>query len=82
MESREQLVSTKRPFTSAAAYTWQGDTLSLRLDWLDGGDNRRLKIAFNGDDVTIFANDNYDPLINDTIHGKISPAQEGHNRHK
>ena len=41
MESREQLVGTRRPFTSAAAYAWQGDTLALRLDWLDGGDNRR-----------------------------------------
>ena len=71
MESREQLVGTRRPFTSAAAYAWQGDTLALRLDWLDGGDNRRLRMAFDGDQVTVFANDNYDPLINDTIHGKI-----------
>ena len=71
MESREQLVGTRRPFTSAAAYAWQGDTLALRLDWLDGGDNRRLKIVFDGDDVTVFANDNYDPLITDTIHGKL-----------
>ena len=71
MESYEQLVGTKRPFTSAAAYAWQGDTLALRLDWLDGGDNRRLKMAFNGDKVIVFANDNYDPLITDTIHGKL-----------
>ena len=71
MESREQLVGTRRPFTSAAAYAWQGDTLALRLDWLDGGDNRRLKMAFDGDKVTVFANDNYDPLITDTIHGAL-----------
>ena len=71
MESRKQLVGTKRPFTSAAAYAWNGDTLALRLDWLDGGDNRRLKMAFDGDRVTVFANDNYDALIADTIQGKI-----------
>jgi CubicO group peptidase (beta-lactamase class C family) len=71
MESREQLVSTHRPFTSAAAYAWQGDTLALRLDWLDGGDNRRLRVAFSGDDVTVFASDNFDPLLTDTIHGKL-----------
>ena len=71
MESREQLVGTKRPFTSAAAYAWQGDTLALRMDWLDGGDNRRLRMAFNGDKVTVFANDNFDPLLSDTIHGMI-----------
>ena len=71
MESREQLVGTRRPFTSAAAYAWQGDTLAMRLDWLDGGDNRRLKMVFDGDDVTVFANDNYDPLITDTIQGKL-----------
>lgn len=69
MESLEQLVGTKRPFTSAAAYAWQGDTLAMRLDWLDGGDNRRLKIVFDGDDVTVLLNDNFDPLLNDTIHG-------------
>ena len=71
MESREQLVGTNRPFTSAAAYAWQGDTLTLRLDWLDGGDNRRLRMAFDGDKVTILANDNYDPLITDTIQGSL-----------
>ncbi len=72
MESYEQLVGTRRPFTTAAAYAWQGDTLALRLDWLDGGDNRRLKIAFGSDDnVTVIANDNYDPLITDTIHGTM-----------
>ena len=71
MESRAQLVGTKRPFTSAAAYAWQGDTLTLRLDWLDGGDNRRLKMAFDGEDVTVIANDNFDPLLTDTIHGEL-----------
>lgn len=71
MESSEQLVGSRRPFTSAAAYAWQGDTLAMRLDWLDGGDNRRLKIVFDGDNVTVFANDNYDPLITDTIQGKL-----------
>ena len=81
MESLEQLVGTQRPFTSAAAYAWQGDTLSLRLDWLDGGDNRRLKIAFEGDNVTVFANDNFDPLITDTIPGKLVPFHEGYYRH-
>ena len=71
MESREQLVGTRRPFTSVAAYAWQGDTLALRLDWLDGGDNRRLWITFDFDDVTVIANDNFDPLLNDTIHGVL-----------
>lgn len=72
MESRVQLLGTKRPFTSVAAYAWQGDTLSMRVDWLDGGDNRRLKMVLDGDDVTIIANDNFDPLITDTIHGTIT----------
>ena len=71
MESREQLVGTKRPFTSVAAYAWQGDTLSMRVDWLDGGDNRRLKMVLDGDDVTIIANDNFDPLLTDTIRGRF-----------
>ena len=72
MESLEQLVGTKRPFTSAAAYAWQGDTLSLRLDWIDGGDNRRVKMAFgDGNKVTVIANDNYDPLLTDTIAGEF-----------
>ncbi len=71
MESREQLVGTQRPFTSAAAYAWQGDTLVLRLDWLDGGDNRRLKMVFDDDQVTVMACDNFDPLLTDTIHGVI-----------
>lgn len=71
MESREQLVGTSRPFISAAAYAWRGDTLSLRMDWLDGGDNRRLQMVFDGDSVTVFANDNYDPLLTDTIKGVL-----------
>ena len=75
MESREQLVGTQRPFTSAAAYAWQGDTLALRLDWLDGGDNRRLKMFFDGDSAIIVANDNYDLLISDTIPAVIRSKQ-------
>lgn len=71
MESREQLVGTRRPFTTAAAYAWQGDTLAFRMDWLDGGDNRRLRMTFDGDRVTVIANDNFDPLLNDTIQGTI-----------
>lgn len=71
MESREQLVGTKRPFTSVAAYAWQGDTLAMRMDWLDGGDNRRLKIIPEGARITVIANDNFDPLLTDTIHGEI-----------
>lgn len=71
MECRNQLDGTRRPFTSIAAYAWQNDTLVMRLDWLDGGDNRRLKMTFNGNDVTVVANDNFDPLLTDTIHGKI-----------
>ena len=67
MESREQLVGTKRPFTSAAAWAWKGDTLAMRLDWLDGGDNRRLWIIPKGDKVTVIASDNFDPLLTDTI---------------
>jgi hypothetical protein len=69
MESREQLVGTQRPFTTAAAYAWRGDTLAMRMDWLDGGDNRRMEMVFAADKVTVFANDNYDPLITDTIQG-------------
>lgn len=71
MESREQLLGVPRPFTMMAAYAWQGDTLALRLDWLDGGDNRRLKMAFDGNQVTVIANDNFDSLLNDTIRGRI-----------
>ena len=73
MESYEQLVGTQRPFTSASAYAWQGDTLALRLDWIDGGDNRRLKMVFNGDNsVTVIANDNFDSLLTDTISGHLT----------
>ena len=82
MESREQLVGTRRPLTSAAAYAWQGDTLALRLDWLDGGDNRRLRIALGDEDVTVYANDNFDPLITDTIKGTLLPTYETHYRHQ
>ena len=71
MESREQLVGTRRPFTTAAAYAWQGDTLVMRMDWLDGGDNRRLKIHPEGTHITVIANDNFDPLLTDTIRGEI-----------
>jgi CubicO group peptidase (beta-lactamase class C family) len=71
MESREQLVGTRRPFTTIAAYAWQGDTLAMRMDWLDGGDNRRLWMTVDGDDVTVIANDNFDPLLNDTIRGRL-----------
>ena len=71
MECREQLVGTRRPFTTAAAYAWQGDTLALRMDWLDGGDNRRLKIHPEGNQITVIANDNFDPLLTDTIRGEI-----------
>ena len=71
MESREQLVGTKRPFTTAAAYAWQGDTLVMRMDWLDGGDNRRMRMAVDGDGVTVIVNDNFDPLLTDTIHGTL-----------
>ena len=71
MECREQLVGTKRPFTTVAAYAWQGDTLSMRMDWLDGGDNRRLKIIPEGAHITVIANDNFDPLLTDTIRGEI-----------
>ena len=71
MESRNQLDGTRRPFTSVAAYAWQGDTLAMRLDWLDGGDNRRLSIIPNGNQVTVIANDNFDPLLTDTIQGTL-----------
>ena len=71
VECREQLVGTPRPFTSAAAFAWQSDTLSMRLDWIDGGDNRRLKITSHGDDITVIASDNFDPLLTDTIRGKV-----------
>lgn len=72
VECREQLVGTPRPFTSAAAYAWQGDTLSMRVDWIDGGDNRRIKIIPNGDEVTVIASDNFDPLLTDTIQAQLT----------
>ena len=75
MESYEQLVGAQRPFTSASSYAWQGDTLALRLDWIDGGDNRRLWMTFDDDDVTVIVNDNFDPLLTDTIAGKLLPAK-------
>ena len=71
VECREQLVGTPRPFTSAAAYAWQGDTLAMRVDWLDGGDNRRLRIIPQGYNITVIACDNFDPLLTDTIRGEI-----------
>ena len=71
-DCREQFLGMRRPFTNAAAYAWQGDTLSMRLDWLDGGDNRRMMMTFDGDKVTVIANDNYDALLTDTIQGRIS----------
>ncbi len=73
MECREPLVGIQRPFTSAAAYAWQGDTLTLRLDWLDGGDNRRMRIAPAGDSARVFIIDNYDHLLADTIIGTFQP---------
>lgn len=74
-DSFKQLLNFKGPFTSAAAYAWQGDTLTFRLDWLDGGDNRRLKMTFNNDQVTVYACDNYDIELTDTIHGTIQPRR-------
>ena len=72
VECREQLVGTPRPFTSAAAYAWQGDTLAMRLDWIDGGDNRRIKIIAHDDNkATVIACDNFDPLLTDTIQGEV-----------
>ncbi len=72
MECRNQLDGTRRPFTSVAAYAWQGDTLVTRMDWLDGGDNRRLWMTLKGKDVTVIASDNFDPLLTDTIRGRIA----------
>lgn len=71
-DCREQFMGMKRPFTNVAAYAWQGDTLSMRLDWLDGGDNRRMQMILDGDNVTVIANDNYDALLTDTIRGTFS----------
>lgn len=75
MEALEPLVGTRRPFTSAAAYAWQGDTLAMRLDWLDGGDNRRMRIVLAGDSVKVLVIDNYDHLLTDTINGTIEARQ-------
>ena len=72
MECREQLLGIPRPFTMAAACAWQGDTLALRVDWIDGGDNRRLKMVLGRDHTaTVIVNDNFDPLLTDTISGRI-----------
>lgn len=75
MESHEQLVGTRRPFTSAAAYAWQDDTLAMRVDWLDGGDNRRMKLVLHdGNRVSVAISDGYDHLLTDTIHGTLTSA--------
>lgn len=74
-ESAYRLLEIHGPFRSAAAYAWQGDTLVFRLDWLGGGDNRRMKMAFDGDQVTVFACDDYDEDLTDTIHGTIKPRR-------
>ena len=50
----------------------------MRVDWLDGGDNRRMKMAFDGEDVSIAISDGYDHLLTDTIYGKLQPANERH----
>ena len=71
MESLEQFINLHRPFTTIAAYGWRGDTLAMRADWLDGGDNRRLWMALDGDGVTVAVSDGFDPLLTDTIHGKF-----------
>ena len=71
MESLEQFINLHRPFTTIAAYGWQGDTLAMRADWLDGGDNRRLWMTLDGDGVTVAVSDGFDPLLTDTIHGKF-----------
>ena len=71
MDNREQFTGMHRPFTSVAAYGWQEDTLVMRLDWLDGGDNRRMWMTVDGDNVTVAISDGYDPKLTDTIHGKL-----------
>ena len=71
MDNRIQFVGMRRPFASAAAYAWQGDTLAMRVDWLDGGDNRRLWMTLDGDNVTVAISDGYDPKLTDTIPGKL-----------
>lgn len=74
-ESVPQLLNVRRPFTSAAAYAWQGDVLVMRLDWLDGGDNRRMRMVFDGDDVTVYSSDNFDLKLTAEIHGKLKPRR-------
>ncbi len=71
MDHREQFIGTHRPFTSVAAYGWQGDTLAMRVDWLDGGDNRRLWMTLDGERVTVAVSDGYDPKLTDTISGLL-----------
>lgn len=75
LECLEPLLGTPRPFTTAAAYAWQGDTLVMRADWLDGGDNRRLKVHPEGTHVTVIANESYDALLTDTIRGEIAEVE-------
>lgn len=77
LECHEPLLGTPRPFTTAAAYAWQGDTLVMRMDWLDGGDNRRLKIIPKGSHITVIACDSYDPWLADTIHGELEEVEWG-----
>ena len=72
-ENAYRLMNVSGPFRSASAYAWQGDTLVFRHDWLGGGDNRRMRMTFDGDEVTVFACDDYDEELTDTIHGTIQP---------
>ena len=74
-ESAYRLANISGPFKSAAAYAWQGDTLVFRLDWLDGGDNRRMRMTFDGNRVDAFASDDFDEELTDTIHGTIKPRR-------
>ena len=48
----------------------------MRVDWIDGGDNRRLRIIPNGNQVTVIASDNFDPLLTDTIVGELGVRSE------
>ena len=67
-----QLVGIQRPFTSAAAYAWtSSNTLEMRLEWLDGGECREMKMTIDGDHVTVEAIDDVDPDWRCTINGKI-----------
>ena len=74
-ENAYRLMNVSGPFRSASAYAWQGDTLVFRHDWLGGGDNRRMRMTFDGDEVTVFACDDYDEELTDTIHGTIQPRR-------